>query len=524
VAGLPPFIEALTSPVAYPHPAGDIRLIQTHISYVLLAGQFAYKIKKPLNLRFLDYSTIEKRRFMCEEEVRLNRRLCAEAYVGVVPIVRRGGATYVGGDGDVIDYAVKMRRMPDGRMMPALLRQAGVTFDDIRAVARTVAAFHRDSLTDAGIARFGRVDAVRRNWDENFEQIAPYAGRLVEQAALDELRQYVEEFLRKNAGLMDGRADRGCVRDCHGDLRADAIVIHEDGSICVMDCIEFNDRIRFGDVASDIGFLAMDLEFRGYGEFSDELIGAYLRASNDETLPLMLNFYKCYRAAVRGKVDAMRGDEPEVPQADRVQARAQASAYFSLALSYARAAYPQVALLMIGLSGSGKSYIANAVAGRIGAVVVSSDLVRKRSAGVDPRQPMSARYGEGMYGLAERARVYNAMHALAGEHLAAGRSVIVDATYLRRADRDAAAVMARDAGVPMIAIEVTAADSAVRERLGQRAARPDTPSDAGWEIHLAQRHDFEPPDEIAPEHRIQIDGGATLAASISKIVEAIAQA
>lgn len=524
MAGLPPFIEALTKPIAYPHPAGDIRLIQTHISYVLLAGQFAYKIKKPLNLGFLDYSTIEKRRFMCEEEVRLNRRLCAEAYIGVVPIVRRDGATYIGGDGEVIDYAVKMRRMPDGRMLPSLLRHAGVTSGDIHAVARTVAAFHRDSLTDAGIARFGRVDAVRRNWDENFEQIAPYAGRLIQKPALDELRDYVEEFLGKSAGLMDERADAGCVRDCHGDLRADAIVIHEDGSICVMDCIEFNDRIRFGDVAGDIGFLAMDLEFRGHGEFSDELIGAYLRASNDETLPLVLNFYKCYRAVVRGKVDAMRGDEPEVPPAERAQAHAQAAAYFAMALSYARAAYPQVAMMMIGLSGSGKSYIANAVAGRIGAVVVSSDLVRKRSAGVDPRQRLSAPYAEGTYGLAERARVYNAMHALAREHLAAGRSVILDATYLRRADRDAAAAMARNAGVPMIAIEVTAAESTVRERLGRRAAKPDTASDAGWEIHLAQWHDFEPPDEIASERRLQIDGGATLATSISKIVQAVARA
>ncbi len=182
---LPPIIDALLSPRAYDHPADRIRLIQTHISYVLIAGEFAYKIKKPLDLGFLDYSTIEKRRLMCEAEVRLNRRLCAEAYIGVEPIVRRDGAICVGGAGEVLEYAVKMHRMPDERMMPALLEQGLVTSDDIQRIARTIAAFHRASATEAGIAAFGRVDVIRRNWDENFAQIEPYAGDLLARSTLD---------------------------------------------------------------------------------------------------------------------------------------------------------------------------------------------------------------------------------------------------------------------------------------------------------------------------------------------------
>lgn len=518
---LPPIIDALLAPRAYDHPADRIRLMQTHISYVLIAGEFAYKIKKPLDLGFLDYSTIEKRRLMCEAEVRLNKRLCAEAYIGVEPIVRRDGAICVGGAGEIVEYAVKMHRMPDERMMPALLEQGLVTPGDVGRIARTIASFHRASATDPGIAAFGRVDAIRRNWDENFAQIEPYAGDLLARSTLDTLREYVGVFLRANATLIDQRADGGCVRDCHGDLRADSIVVHEDGSICVMDCIEFNDRIRYGDVASDIAFLAMDLDFRGHRALSDEFIGAYLDASDDETLPLVLRFYKCYRAAVRGKVEAMRSSEPEVPPDARADARRKAQAYFNLALSYARTVSPRMLLMMIGLSGSGKSHVAHALAGRIDAVVVSSDLVRKRRASVDARQRMSAAYGEGIYGGDERARVYDAMRDIAREHLELGRSVILDATHIRRADRDAAAAVAKDAGIPMFAIEVTAEESIVRSRLDARMAEPGTPSDAGWNVYLAQRERFQPPEEIAAGRRIPIDGGAPVGAGIEKVAGAI---
>lgn len=518
---LPPVIDALLSPRAYDHPAESIQLIQTHISYVLIAGAFAYKIKKPLDLGFLDYSTIEKRRLMCEAEVRLNRRLCAEAYIGVEPIARRDGAIYVGGAGEVLEYAVKMHRMPEERMMPALLEQGLVTSDDIERIARTIVGFHRASATEAGITAFGRIDVIRRNWDENFAQIEPYAGDLLAHSTLDTLRQYVGTFLRANATLINQRADAGRVRDCHGDLRADAIVVHEDGSICVMDCIEFNDRIRYGDVASDIGFLAMDLEFRGHRGLSDELIGGYLDASDDETLPLVLRFYKCYRAAVRGKVEAMRSSEPEVPPEARADARREAEASFDLALAYVRTASPQVLLMMIGPSGSGKSRVAHALAGRVGAVIVSSDLVRKRRANVDAAQRMSAAYGEGIYGGDERARVYDAMRDIAREHLELGRSVILDATHIRRADRDAAAWVAKDAGVPMFGIELAVDEAIVRARLDARMAGPGTPSDAGWNVYLAQRERFQPPHEVAASRRISIDGGAPVRESIDAVVSAI---
>jgi len=468
-APLREIVEALRAPGAYPHAVDSVEVVQTHVSYVLLAGEHAYKMKKPLSLGFLDYGTLEKRRAMCEEEVRLNRRLCSDVYLGVAPVTRladagAAAAAYrVGGEGEVVEYAVHMRRVPRERMLDAMLgrgeamrrRAPHGAAAIVRRVAREMASFHARAATDARIAAFGRVEALRANWAENFQQAAPFVGTLISTEALAAVRAYAERFLPANAALIEGRADGGRVRDCHGDLRSDAVYVREDGGICVMDCIEFNDRIRYGDVAGDIGFLAMDLEFRGHRGLADELLGAYLGEARDETLPLVLGFYKTYRAFVRGKVEAMRSAEAEVLEAARAASRSAARRYFELALSYVGAAHRQRLIYMVGLSGSGKTYLADALACRIGAVVLSSDAVRRgdgarqtageeqatgdsgRTAG-DSQQTAGATYGAGRYGAEERERVYERMRELARGHLALGRSVIVDATHIARADREAA--------------------------------------------------------------------------------------
>ncbi len=236
-APLPDVIEGLLLPSAYDHPVERVELIQTHISYVLLAGDFAYKVKKPLDLHFLDYSTLERRRLMCEEEVRLNRRLCAEAYLGVSTIVRHGDAYRIGGPGEAVEYAVKMNRMPQERMLPQLLARGEATQTHVRMLARRIAAFHRDAATDERIARFGSVEMLQSIWEENFDQTASHVGDTITATQRDGIRAYVERFLRDNGALIDERARAGRIRDCHGDLRSDAVVIHEGGAICVMDCI-----------------------------------------------------------------------------------------------------------------------------------------------------------------------------------------------------------------------------------------------------------------------------------------------
>ena len=434
---LPDVITGMLSPSAYPHAADDIELIQTHVSYVVLAGAYAYKVKKQLDLHFLDYSTLERRRSMCEEEVRLNRRLCAEAYLGVSPIVREGDRFLVDGAGEPVEYAVKMRRMSQERMLPQLIASGAATPDDIARVAHVVAAFHRDAETNDYIASFGGVETLRTNWQENFDQTEAQVGRTISLVERDAVRAYVARFLREDEALLAERATSGRVRDCHGDLRSDSIVIREDGSICVMDCIEFSDRIRFGDIASDMAFLAMDLEFRGRGDLADEFVAAYLGVTPDETAPLVLDYYRCYRAYVRGKVDGIESGETEVPDDERRAAAERARAYFALAHRYATPRFPRTLVLMVGLSGSGKSYVAAALAGRLGAALVSSDAIRASVAMGAATGPDLA-YGAGAYTDDARARVYGELHRRAERHLALARSVILDATYLRRDDRRSA--------------------------------------------------------------------------------------
>jgi predicted kinase len=302
------------------------------------------------------------------------------------------------------------------------------------------------------------------------------------------------------------------VRDCHGDLRADAVYVREDGGICVMDCIEFNDRIRYGDVAGDIGFLAMDLEQRGHRGLADELMGAYLGDAGDETLPLVLRYYKTYRAFIRGKVEAMRSAEKEVPEEARGAAEDAARRYFALASDYAAESYPQNLLYMVGLSGTGKSYLADALACRIGAVVLRTDVLRGRTA-----TKTATAFGGGRYAAVERERVYERMRASARRHLALGRSVILDATHLSRADRDAARALARDAGVPALAVEVRAADELVRERISRRTEEGASASEATWEVYTEQKRRMEPLAE-SEGTLVGVDASQAVTAQIGQVL------
>jgi aminoglycoside phosphotransferase family enzyme/predicted kinase len=521
VSRLPDVIRALLSPKAYDHGVDtSIRLIQTHISYVILADRYAYKIKKPLDLGFLDYSTLAKRRVMCDAEIRLNQRLCPEAYLGVVPITRtRGGDFQVGGDGEVVEYAVKMHRIPDHRMMPALLESASVGSNEVRAIARLLAVFHARAERSDRLAGFGRIDAIGANWEENFDQIAPGEGRAVTTAELDELRAYVNDALARLRPIFERRMAEGRIRDGHGDLRTDSIVIREDGSICVMDCIEFSDRIRYGDVASDIGFLAMDLDYRRYAALSDELISVYLVASRDETLPLVLPFYKCYRAVVRGKVETILHDEPEVPSDQRTAAGTRARAYFDLALQYARTRLRPSVVVMVGLTGSGKSYLANAIAGRAGFATVSSDAMRED---VAPRAFSVESYGSGRYSAEARSAAYSAMRDRAARYLSDGHGVILDATHISRSERERAYALAHETNAPLVIVYVEADERLTREHLAARAGDPEAISEGRWDIYLAQRKAFEPLDDIPANARIvRINSGNALGDNVARVLEAL---
>lgn len=336
---LPPIAKALLKPEAYPHKPQKIELVQTQMSFLFLTGDYVYKVKKPVNLGYLDYTSLEKRHFFCHQELKLNRRLCPDVYLAVVPIAmspvegkRRGNLVHIEGQGEAIDYAVKMKQLPRDRMMDILLHQGQLTPDMVASVAERLAGFHRKAETNQDISAFGALETIQRNCDENFAQTEKYIGLTVFRAKYELIRQYAENFIERRASLFEKRVGEGRIRDCHGDLHSAHVCFTDD--ICIYDCIEFNDRFRYCDVASELAFLAMDLDRHHEVDFSRYLVNSYVRLSDDEELLRLLDFYKCYRAYVRGKVESFKLDDPYIPEGEKTEVATVARSYFELAESY----------------------------------------------------------------------------------------------------------------------------------------------------------------------------------------------
>jgi len=329
---LPEIIQALLDPRVYPDPPQKVELMQTQMSFVFLADDYVYKVKKPVDLGYLDYTTLEKRRFYCQREVELNRRLCPDAYLGVLPVTGHGGQISIGGQGEAVEYAVKMRRLPQAMMMNALLANNKVTPEMLAGVAARLAGFHRQAETGASISTFGDLDTITVNTEENFTQTEKYLGHTISREQYRRIRAYTSRFIQGNAALFRKRMAEGRIKDCHGDLHAAHICFCD--SICIYDCIEFNDRFRYCDVASEVAFLAMDLDHYGRADLSGDFVDAYVTRSQDEELMTLLDFYKCYRAYVRGKVESFKLDDPHISPEEKTGVLTVARRYFELAESY----------------------------------------------------------------------------------------------------------------------------------------------------------------------------------------------
>ncbi len=329
---LPGFISALLQPQIYDHPAGDIQLVQTHISFVLLAGDFVYKFKKPVDFGFLDFSTLEKRQYCCEQELLLNRRLCPDIYLGLVTVTRESDGYALGGSGEVVEYGVKMVRMPEERMMVNLVRAGQVGPEQVDALVDVLVPFYQQADRSEEIDTFGTAESVAVNVLENFEQTETFiGGGAINQEQFDRISTWAKGFLAREE-LFTNRIQGGYIRDCHGDLYSANICLAD--KVYIYDCIEFNHRFRYCDVASDVAFLAMDLDFHGLQELSDYCIDQFCDRSADKGLKEMLNFYKCYRAYVRGKIGLFTASDPAVDEAVKKSSTQAAANYFKLAESY----------------------------------------------------------------------------------------------------------------------------------------------------------------------------------------------
>jgi len=329
-----PLVKAMLNPQAYPEPTSKVELIQTHISFVFLTDNFVYKIKKPVNFGFLDFSTLEKRHLYCEKELQLNRRLCPEIYLKVVPVTAQAETLKIGVSGDAVEYALKMKRLPQERIMTQLLLEGKIDKKIIDEIAQIVAKFHSEAQTNAEISEFGGLSTVKTNWDENFAQTTKYIGQTVSHTDFEFMREKINGFMANNKVLFQSRINSKRIRDCHGDLHSGNIFVTD--KICIFDAIEFNDRFRYSDVAADVAFLAMDLDYQKCADLTDYFIAQYIAYSKDIQLTQMLPFYKCYRAYVRGKVVSFRLDDLNIKAEEKAAAIKEASAYLRLAADYAK--------------------------------------------------------------------------------------------------------------------------------------------------------------------------------------------
>lgn len=487
-------LAQLGRPQAFPDqlsPDEPVLVMQTHASAVLLAGDRVYKLKKARDFGFFDYSTPALRRHFCEQEVVLNSRLAPHIYLGVAPVLARADQTFHFGtlyppgeipapgtrlaDGQVIDYAVVMQRLPDEATLAARVVAGTAIPALLAATAEPIARFHASVPTTRHIAEFGSLHVIRGNWEENFTQMHPYIGRSLTQETFERISTYVHEFFTGYAALFTTRIREQRIRDCHGDLRLQHVYILDEqlkapNAISVIDCIEFNERFRYSDVAAEIAFLTMELTEAGRADLGRAFVDAYVRLTNDWGLYEILPFYICYRACVRGKVLSFQLDEPEVPAEQREMARRQAEALFTLAESYAGGPTRPTLLLVGGLMGTGKSMLAGMLREELGWTLISSDVTRQQLAEKESseRQKQNAAYGAGLYTPAWNARVYQSLLDQAVEQLKAGRSVILDATFTRRAHRHAVAQEAALHGASLVFIECRVPREVALQRLTRR--------------------------------------------------------
>lgn len=495
---LPEFIIALKAPQAYPYKVEDIHLIQTHISYVFLAGNYVYKVKKPVDFGFLDFTTLEKRHYFCQREVELNRRLCPDLYLGVVEVVRTPeGKICFEGQGEVLEYAVKMRRMPEEGMMGRIIREGQLTQRHIDQVVKKLVPFYQQAATGPGVDEHGSLETVAFNVNENFSQTEAFVGEALSAKRYREIMTYARKFMEEKAELFARRIKEGRIRDGHGDLYSANICFDETRQdVYIFDCIEFNDRFRCGDVACDIAFLAMDLDYHGLKDLSEYFINGFVSLSGDQELLKLLDFYKCYRAYVRGKIGCFTWSAPEVPPEVRRQALSEARRYFALAHHYAGKSPRGRIIVIFGLSGTGKSTLARALANDQGAIYLNSDIVRKRLLGIAPQEHHFEPFGRGIYSPEMTQKTYMAMVDEARELASLGETVILDATFKDEEYRQAVLKAASAAKVPVRFILCTCPEEEIKHRLARRLDKTGEVSDGRWEIYLRQKEVFAPVKEL----------------------------
>jgi uncharacterized protein len=461
---IPVLIEQMLLPGFYPHGVtGQVELIQTHISYVLLTGDFAYKLKKPVNFGFLDFSSLDKRKHFCEEELRLNQRGAGELYLEVLPLTQDGDKYYLNGAGDIVEYVLKMRQFPQETLLSEMFEQGTLNESHLEELGRVVAKYHEKAAIDDYIKSFGEVHNVRASIDENYQQTTGYIGRAQTQSQYDETKLYTDTFFAERPQLFESRITSNYIRECHGDLHLRNIALWQN-KMLVFDCIEFNEPFRFVDVMYDVAFTVMDLEARQRKNLGNAFLNTYLEETGDWEGLQVLPLYLSRQAYVRAKVTSFLLDDPGVPATVKEEAAKTAGGYYKQAWDYTKPRQGQL-ILMSGLSGAGKSTVARYLARKSAGIHIRSDAVRKHLAGI----PLMEKGTDEIYTPEMTEKTYARLLDLGVLLASQGFTVILDAKYDKVQLRSAAISQAEKHQIPLTIINCTAPYSVLKERLKNRS-------------------------------------------------------
>jgi aminoglycoside phosphotransferase family enzyme/predicted kinase len=520
-------ITAMLRPDFYPEHPAHVELRQTHTSWVFLTTGYAYKVRKPVLLPFIDCSTPAKRLALCESEVRLNRRLAPDVYLGILPVVRHDHSFRFDENAQSgvmpVDYAVKMKRLPDEHRLDHLLVPRAVRPEDIEALAARLVEFHGLTSASSGWTH-GSASTVWRMVTGNLSETLAVADEPLMRGDLSAIDERSRRFIKTHWTLLNDRARNGRVRDGHGDLRADSVYLLSDG-VAIIDALEFSEHLRYCDVASEIAFLAMDLDRLGAGQMARELTRSYANQASDDEMLVLMPFYKCYRATVRAKVDLIRARQPDCRADEAKEASARAMKLLQLAREYAERPFGGAVIVVCGLSGTGKSTVARELQERLGFELLNSDVERKRRAGLSPDEHAPASYGEGIYHPEISDAVYRNLIANAEQLLRNGHGVIIDATFRSRADRARVLQLAERLELTPLFIECRAEPDEVIRRLRERSLRTGEVSDADISVYLKQYEQAEALNDLPEKSHIiaQTDRPAEWRSIIGSVERRIAR-
>ncbi|MEA5446816.1 AAA family ATPase [Gammaproteobacteria bacterium AB-CW1] len=517
-------IEALDNPACYPHPVDSVERIETHGNWILLAGEYAYKIKKPVDLGFMDFTSLEKRRFYCEEEIRLNRRLAPALYHRVVNISGTAEAPRIDGDGEPFEYAVLMSRFDHGQRLDHRLARGELIPESLDELARDIAVFHADApaATPDGDTepQYGDPAALQAMAADNFRDCCRLLPE-TDHPRLQSVEALSEARFKALAEQLESRRREGRVRECHGDLHLGNLVFHQN-RIQAFDCIEFNPDFRWIDTANEVAFLSMDLKYRGRPDLVSRWLNAYLEASGDHQAIPLLGFYEAYRAMIRAKVNLIRASQhPDSEAADTE--RQAARDYIELARASLKPGQGRI-LITMGLSASGKSHIAQQLIQALPALRLRSDVERKRLFGLDPLQASGAEVDAGIYTPEASRQTYQRLADLALLIARAGYTVIVDATFLQRPGRDHFRQLASDNNLGFAILHTHAPIDVLETRIKKRQATGKDPSEANIEVLHVQHQRMDPITETEAPYALDIDTTQALSpAALAKRVRDLEQ-